>query len=249
MCGWVKEFVTTGRVRNNPQIECNLSACLQVFHSQRLSDTPLKCGPIIEQDGQVCCAHCNCMAWLGEVCTHVAAVLFYLEAVNRIEGGRTCTYGQCAHILPSSLKSVQYLPVKDIDFTSARGKKQKLDDIIDGRDSPKEKSKEGIRSTNEELAQLLNNLSITGSKFVLSVVSEHSDTFLQCNCQLSHSLLLYFRSQSMLHLNTTFCLMYVKMFLLLLPLKRLRRLRPKRGNKQIPSFGLSTELEELLLPI
>ena len=60
----VGKFVTTGTVRNNPQIECNLLVCLQVFHSQRLSDTL-----IIEQDGQVCCAHCNCMTGLGEVCT------------------------------------------------------------------------------------------------------------------------------------------------------------------------------------
>jgi len=63
------------------------------------------------------------MAGLGEVCTHVAAVLFYLEALNRLEGERTCTEGQCAWILPSSLKSAQYLPIKDIDFTSAQGKK------------------------------------------------------------------------------------------------------------------------------
>jgi len=95
------------------------------------------------------------MAGLGEVCTHVAAVLFYLEALNRLEGERMCTEGQCAWILPSSLKSAQYLPIKDIDFTSARGKKRKLDEIIDGCDSPKEvqTSKEGMRSTSEEMAQ------------------------------------------------------------------------------------------------
>ena len=33
---------------------------------------------------------------------------------------------------------LQYLQIKDIDFTSARGIKQKLDDIIDGCDIPKE---------------------------------------------------------------------------------------------------------------
>ena len=80
--------------------------------------------------------------------------------------------------MPSSLKSAQYLPVKDIDFTSARGKKRKLDDIINGCNSPKEVQKsKGTRSTNKELAQLFNNLNITGSKLaVLSVVPKHSDT-------------------------------------------------------------------------
>ena len=67
-----------------------------------------------------------------------------------------------------------------MDFTSARCKKQKLDGIIDGCDSPKDvqKSKEDTRSTkfNEELA--FNNLSINQSKHaVLSVVPEHSDAF------------------------------------------------------------------------
>ena len=70
VCGWVKEVksvclngkhVTVGRVR----------------HCQRFSETPLHCWIITEVDGSVCCAHCNCMAGLGETCTHVAAVLFF----------------------------------------------------------------------------------------------------------------------------------------------------------------------------
>jgi len=71
------------------------------------------------------------MAGLGETSTHVAAVLFYLETLNRIEGGKTCTQVQHSCILPTSLKSGQYLPIKDMDFTSSQGKKGKLDDMIE----------------------------------------------------------------------------------------------------------------------
>ncbi len=39
---------------------------------------------ILDLTGAVSCAHCNCMAGLGEVCTHIAAALFYLEAAYRI---------------------------------------------------------------------------------------------------------------------------------------------------------------------
>ena len=45
----------------------------------------------MEETGEVCCAHCKCMADLGEVCTHIAAILFHLETVARIAGKPTCT--------------------------------------------------------------------------------------------------------------------------------------------------------------
>jgi len=46
-----------------------------------------------------------------------------MEKISRIEGKRACTEGQCAWEMPSTLKSVQCLPIKDLDFTSSRGKK------------------------------------------------------------------------------------------------------------------------------
>lgn len=50
------------------------------MHSQRLSDVPLSPWIIIQPDGKVLAAHCNCMAGLGEACTHVAALLYSIEA-------------------------------------------------------------------------------------------------------------------------------------------------------------------------
>ena len=56
------------------------------------------------------------MAGLGEVCTHVAALLFYLEALYRMEEVQTCTQQQCGWIIPSASTAVEYLEIKDIDF-------------------------------------------------------------------------------------------------------------------------------------
>jgi len=98
-----------------------------VRRSQKLSDTPYSCWLVIEVDGVIVCAHCNCMAGLGETCTHLAAVLFYLKVVARLQGMKTVTESECSWIIPSYLKSAHYLPIKDIDFTSARGLKRKLD--------------------------------------------------------------------------------------------------------------------------
>jgi hypothetical protein len=67
------------------------------------------------------------MAGLGETCTHVAAVLFFIEASGRVTGTTTCTQQKCEWIVPSFQKEIPYLPVKEIDFTSARRKKTKLE--------------------------------------------------------------------------------------------------------------------------
>ena len=61
------------------------------------------------------------MAGLGEVCTHVAALLFYLEALHRMEEAQTCTQQRCGWLVPSASVAFQYVEVRDIDFTSARG--------------------------------------------------------------------------------------------------------------------------------
>ncbi|WAR13998.1 hypothetical protein MAR_004103, partial [Mya arenaria] len=52
-----------------------------VLHSQRLREKPLQPWVIAKPDGVFVAAHCNCMAGLGEACTHVAALLFYVMAV------------------------------------------------------------------------------------------------------------------------------------------------------------------------
>lgn len=66
------------------------------------------------------------MAGFGEVCIHIAALLFFLEAQHQVKEVETCTQWQCEWIIPSALKTVEYLPIKDIDFTSAQGEKGSL---------------------------------------------------------------------------------------------------------------------------
>ena len=152
-----------------------------------MNETPLRVWIILEESGEVCCAHCNCMAGLGEVCTHIAAILFYLETVTRIEGKHTCTQTECEWLIPSYYKSVEYKPVKDIDFTSARGKKRKLDEMLEKSPSPEcgedsEESipclKHGCPPTDDDFELLFENLSVAGTKpGVLSLVPTYSDNY------------------------------------------------------------------------
>ena len=56
----------------------------KAMHSQRLRAKPLKPWIICERDGRIVAAHCDCIAGLGEACTHVAALLFAVEATVKI---------------------------------------------------------------------------------------------------------------------------------------------------------------------
>ncbi len=71
------------------------------------------------------------MAGLGEACTHVGAILFYLKTSTKVNGGHTCTQQKCQWVIPSYQREIPYLPVKDLDFTSAKGKHKALEKALE----------------------------------------------------------------------------------------------------------------------
>ena len=172
-----------------------------------MNETPLSCWVIVEENGEICCAHCNCMAGLGATCTYIIAVLFYIEAVVSIQGTRTCTQSQCAWAIPSYVKSIDYQPITNIDFTSAYGKKRKLDEMIEqsvslltdskidkddssisidstvSADSPVSTSEDVVyryvpQPTDEEMSQLYEALNVAGTKpAILSLIDPYSDKY------------------------------------------------------------------------
>ena len=65
------------------------------------------------------------MTGLGETCSHVAAGLFYIKTLIRLQEAKpTCTQEKCQWIIPSYLKTVEYLSSIYIDFTLAQWKKE-----------------------------------------------------------------------------------------------------------------------------
>ena len=52
----------------------------RVRHSQQVSATPVKLWVAAEKGGTVICAHCTCMAGLGEACFHISVLMFVMEA-------------------------------------------------------------------------------------------------------------------------------------------------------------------------
>ena len=151
------------------------------MHSQRLRETPLKPWLIAQKSGKVVAAHCNCVAGLGETCTHVSALMFYIDAKVRIRDSQTVTQVPAYWKLPSSVKDAAYLPVCQIDFTSAKTKKRQLDALVDGSLPSKyvpSKASKVPATTKTELDSLFEQLDKTGDKpAILSVIPEHCHQF------------------------------------------------------------------------
>ena len=74
-------------------------------HSQWFSLPPLKVWVPVKQSSEVLCAHCSCMASLGEACSHVAAVLFAAEANTQPKQQFSSTSLPCSW-LPTSFQFV-----------------------------------------------------------------------------------------------------------------------------------------------
>ncbi|KAK2555743.1 hypothetical protein P5673_022310 [Acropora cervicornis] len=104
----------------------------KVRHSQRMNDPPIPIWVIASQEGTIISAHCmGCKAGLGETCSHVASVLFYIEAWTRINGKMACTQVKCAWLLPTYVNEVPYARARDINFKSAKKLKEEMDLKID----------------------------------------------------------------------------------------------------------------------
>ena len=69
------------------------------------------------------------MVGLGEVCTHIAAILFHTETVSQMNGSATCTRKECRWVITYQ-KDIHYVPLHKLDFSSAKSKKRKIDSAI-----------------------------------------------------------------------------------------------------------------------
>ena len=76
-----------------------------------MRDKPLIPWIVAEESGKVVAGHCNCMACLGESCSHVGSLLWALEAGVRARDSMTVTQKKTYWVLPTSVKEVPYVPL------------------------------------------------------------------------------------------------------------------------------------------
>ena len=121
------------------------------------------------------------MAGLGEVCTHVGAVLFFLSSAVEIRDSRTVTQEKAYWLLPSGLKTVTYATVENINFKSAKSMKKGIDCAISHKPVKTVKPL-SLPTTpapsSDEQAALLKGLHESGNRpVILSLMPEYADHY------------------------------------------------------------------------
>ena len=160
----------------------------KVRHSQRMNDSLISCWVITEREGTILFAHClGCKAGLAETCSHIANVLFYLEAWTKINGRLACTQVKCSWLLLTYVKQVEYEKVREINFTSARKIKNDLDAKIENLSnvsSPDNSAKGNVSKeipvpSKPEMDTFYAKLSKSSSKpIALSLIPEYADSYI-----------------------------------------------------------------------
>ncbi|XP_013415512.1 uncharacterized protein LOC106177314 [Lingula anatina] len=173
VCGWVRDV-------GSVEVGGKIVTSAKVLHSQRMNEKPLRPWVIVEKDGRVVAGHCTCMAGLGEACTHVASLLFYMEASVKIRNSLTVTQEKAYWKLPKPFGSVTYDKLKNLDFTSATKMKRRLDAVIteDSPTAPLQKKQITTPPSDSRLTNFFAKLSQgTSRPAILSIVPEHSEQF------------------------------------------------------------------------
>ena len=170
--GWVSDV----KVSAIPSVADKFLVTAKIKHSQRLSVPPAKAWVGVEKCGTVVCAHCNCMAGLGEVCCHIAAILFALDANIQTRKSLSCTSMPCSW-LPPSFKSVPFAPISSISDPEKR-MKASCSTPSSRSSTSTVMSLQTLTPTTNELDDFFKKLSNTGKKpVILSLVPEYSDAY------------------------------------------------------------------------
>ena len=175
--GWVDQVMSYA-------IERGVLLTARVRHSQKVSATPVKPWVAAEKGGTVICAHCTCMAGLGEGCSHISALMFVLEANTKMQNNVSCTSQLCSW-LPPSMQKVEYAPISRIDFsTPAKKRKSMMNDgsVEMYKSAAVPASSSSIskvpKPTQDELDDLYRQLESIGRKPVLlSILPGYCDKF------------------------------------------------------------------------
>ena len=97
----------------------------RVRHSYAANKTPLRPWVLVRCNGTVLVAHCTCMAGLAETCSHVGAILHWVETAIRVRNDTPCTSKENKWLMPTPTQSIPYLPLSEIDFSVPKRQKVK----------------------------------------------------------------------------------------------------------------------------
>ena len=146
-----------------------------------MNEKPLKPWIVAEQDGKILAGNCDCMAGLGETCSHVASLLWATATGVEKRNALTVTQKSAYWVIPPAIKKVPYAPMSDIDFVGKKRKCRSIDDnadiaispvskrTINQPESPTDKDKESFFCSLAKCSQ--------AKPAVLAIVHPHSEAY------------------------------------------------------------------------
>lgn len=123
------------------------------------------------------CAHCTCMAGLGETCSHVAALLFFVEFSNR-HNEKSVTEKKCYWSGPGA-KPVPYSKIEDLSFSTSKKKCLHLDaqcshETEDSDDYNNNNKKNSVPALmKEDIIEMLTAMESKGHNCAIMAISSH----------------------------------------------------------------------------
>ncbi len=99
----------------------------------RLREKPLIPWIFAEANGKINFGHCNCMAGLGESCSHVGSLLWAIEASVRMRDSMTVTQKKAYWVTPSGVKEVKCSKIKDMKFQGRKRAQKEMKCQSDSR--------------------------------------------------------------------------------------------------------------------
>ena len=170
----------------------------KVRHSYAASKTPLQPWVLVRCSGAVLVAHCTCMAGLAETCSHVGAILHWVETAVRVHDDTPCTSKENKWLMPTPTQSIPYRQLSEIDFSAPKRQKVMSPSVpsnsvsVQSVKPPSETEKEGFF---QEIAKE------EGKKpLILSVLQPYCEKFVQSIDHLPKLLYGIFKPQ---HLKKT----------------------------------------------
>ena len=170
--GWVSNIIVVA-------VNSRFLITAKIKHSQRLSTSPVIAWVAAEKTGMIICAHCDCMAGLGEACSHISAILFTLHANSEVRKTISSTSVPC-YWLPPSFKDVPFASISDIDFKNPKCRMLALTSSSSSNGSSSSTVSKNVtpRPTQNDLAVFYKKLADSSKKpVILSLVPEYSDAF------------------------------------------------------------------------
>lgn len=175
IAGWVSDLSL------NPVGSDKVVLLAKVRHSQAVSKTLLCPWIAAEMSGTILCAHCTCMAGLGEACSHVAALLFCAEAQVRLDTNVSCTSRPCSWLRPT-MRNVNFAPISDIDFTKPKTKRRRVLENLTNSTANSSNTATITTATvpsptKSELTVLYKSLSKAGKPALISIIPKFCDEY------------------------------------------------------------------------